>query len=172
MTGRWENTEGKYNIGYIKISNGNILWLRDPSQNSTFKVIQNPTLLQYKLDNLGLDILSEDFTFKKLKNKILQNGNINITIFLMDQKIIAGCDNILKSEILYYAKLSPFRSTIKLNTEEIENLFTALLIIPRILYNNEKNHMITENKIYGQQFAKRIKTPDNRITYWDPLSQF
>lgn len=102
----------------------------------------------------------------------------------MDQSVISGCGNYIKAEVLYDAKVAPNRKVGELSETELELIFQALCVIPRLSYNNKGlslrdyadengqpgNHA-KDLKIYGKKWAKRTETPDGRITYWDPTRQ-
>ena len=66
----------------------------------------------------------------------------------------------------------------------MELLYEGLCIIPRLSYNNQsltindytdedgnKGFYTTNLKIYGNKKAKKTKTVDGRMTYWDPEHQ-
>ena len=40
----------------------------------------------------------------------------------MDQKFVAGLGNIYCSEVLFDARISPYKTTFDLNDDEIENI--------------------------------------------------
>ena len=44
----------------------------------------------------------------------------------MDQKVIVGIGNIYSSEILWKAKISPFKTARQLNKEEIKRIYQAM----------------------------------------------
>ena len=103
---------------------------------------------------------------------------------MMDQEVISGCGNYIKAEVLYYAGISPLRKISELSEREVELLYEGLIVIPRISYNykglsirdysdgyGRKGYFGDKLKVYGKKNLKRTKTPDGRITYWDPKKQ-
>ena len=64
---------------------------------------------------LNVDYLQEIF---KKKTKIIKDT-------LMDQSVIAGIGNIYASEILFRAKINPYRNVNTFNREEIESIINA-----------------------------------------------
>jgi formamidopyrimidine-DNA glycosylase len=151
---------------------------------ATIHFSDKEAVLNTTLAKLGFDILTEEFTLKRWKDIINAHGNKNITALLMDQSHISGCGNYIKAEALYYAKVSPLRKAKDLTENEVEKLFEALRIIPRLAYNNKgysggeytdkkgkKGFEEFHLKIYGKPEATKTKTPDGRITHWDPKIQ-
>lgn len=193
MTGRWQIEYDEYCKWYIEIvddplnySENDIktIWFRDPRSFATLIYTDEIQTLNNQLNNLGPDIMTIDFTIDKFQNLTKKYENRNITSFLMDQKVISGCGNYIKSEVLYSAKISPLRKVKSLSAFEKKELYTALCTIPKISYNNlglSLHHYANEHgqkgchdsalKIYGKSFAKREKTADGRTTYWDPRIQ-
>ncbi len=74
---------------------------------------------------LGEEPLDKKFTLSKLK-KLLNLSRSNIKRFLMDQTRLAGIGNIYANEILFEARISPFRRTCTLQEEEIRRLHRAI----------------------------------------------
>ncbi|MDD5431159.1 MAG: DNA-formamidopyrimidine glycosylase [Candidatus Pacebacteria bacterium] len=75
------------------------------------------------LKNLGPDALAVEYeNFKK----IIQRVRGKIKQVLMDQKIIAGIGNIYSDEMLWLAKIHPFRPANKLSEKEIKALYLAM----------------------------------------------
>lgn len=184
MTGRWQKTYDDYCKWFVEIDDGQTLWFRDPRAFATIKFTSDEDVLQEKLDGLGPDIMTPEFKLPEFKKLAQKYSNRNITSFLMDQSVISGCGNYIKAEVLYDAKVSPLRKVGDLNDNEVDLIYQALCVIPRVAYNNKGLSMrdyTDENgnrgyqernlKVYGKRWAKRSKTSDGRITYWDPELQ-
>jgi formamidopyrimidine-DNA glycosylase len=200
MTGSWRDSAGDsnetaYPRWYIELAGGGSngenkkLWFHDPRTLGTLFFTSDENELKTALNKLGPDILTEHFTLPIWKQLIQKHSNKNITAFLMDQSIIAGCGNYIKSEALYEAKISPLRKIGSLSENEIEALYHAIRLIPRLAYNNRglslhdyvdhkgrKGNFEFQLKVYsktsvGKNVVKRITTADGRSTYWDPQVQ-
>jgi len=184
MTGRWQEYEDKYCRWKVELDDGEVLWFRNPRCFATLKFTSQESVLRKALDKLGPDILTDEFSLPVWNNLLVQHKNRNITSFLMSQDIISGIGNYIKAEALYYAKVSPFRKTGSLNSNESDRLYEAIRIIPRISYNKgglsirdyasaegHEGSYGEELKIYGKDGATKVKTPDGRVTYWDPDRQ-
>lgn len=193
MTGRWQydyDEQCKWFIDLqekdekrFKISE---VWFRDPRAFATLKFTNSREVLNEKLAKLGPDVMSKEFTLPKFKELCRRWPTRNICSFLMDQSVIAGVGNYIKAEVLYDAAISPLRKVYDLKEREIEKLFEAICVIPRVAYNNKglslrdyadehgrKGGQERNLKIYGKKgkHVKRTKTPDGRMTYWDPVVQ-
>jgi formamidopyrimidine-DNA glycosylase len=80
------------------------------------------------IKEMGVDPLSPRFNPYLLKS-LLEKKRKKMYDFLMDQRIIAGIGNIYANEILYRAKISPFRKSSQVKDKEIEALYYAILEI-------------------------------------------
>lgn len=75
---------------------------------------------------LGIDAMSEGFTFKKFEEILEQKSKMPIGILLMEQHLISGIGNIYRSEILFEAGVLPERKTEELNSVERKNIFKQI----------------------------------------------
>ena len=82
-----------------------------------------------EIANLGVDIMSKDFNLKKFKEILRARGNKMIGFVLLEQNLLAGIGNIYRSEILFEAKIMPFRLANSLKDSEIELLYKSILKI-------------------------------------------
>jgi len=81
------------------------------------------------IKNLGPEPLKKDFTFNKFKERLAKRKR-KIKQVLMDQTVIAGIGNIYSDEILFEAKVNPFRLTSELSLNDLKRIYKA---IPQIL---------------------------------------
>jgi len=73
-----------------------------------------------ELEELGKDAL--EIGFDEFKN-IFKSKNRKVKDLLMDQKVISGLGNIYTNELLFRAKVNPFKFSNELKEEEVERLF-------------------------------------------------
>jgi DNA-formamidopyrimidine glycosylase len=183
-SGSWQLDYNKGCKWFVEIDNNKTLWFKDTRGYSTLFFSENTQEINDKKEELGPDILSIEFSLPYMKDAVTKYKNRNITSFLMDQEVIAGCGNYLKSEALYYAGISPLRKVSELSEREIELLYEGIIVTSRISYNyggmntktfsngcGKNGFFQNKLKIYNQKGAKKTKTPDGRITYWDPKKQ-
>jgi formamidopyrimidine-DNA glycosylase len=90
--------------------------------------------LEKEMEKLGPEPLDKDFTFEKFKERILRKKNGKIKQVLMDQEVIAGIGNIYSDEILWRAKIHPFKKVGKLSEEELKRIYKAMKeILPKAI---------------------------------------
>ncbi|OIJ25823.1 Fpg/Nei family DNA glycosylase [Nocardioides luteus] len=75
--------------------------------------------------SLGPDPLADDFTLDRFREILAGQGRKQIKGVLRMQSIIAGIGNAYSDEILWAAKMSPFKPA-EMTEEESESLYTAL----------------------------------------------
>ena len=107
------------------------LYFYDILSFGTIKIIKSDVELNKKLKKIGDDIMDEDTTFEIFKNQIIKSNNLDkaIGIVLVDQKIISGIGNYLRSDILYISKINPFRKVKNLNNKEIKKIYNNSKIL-------------------------------------------
>ena len=182
LTGRWQLYYDDKCKCFIELGGGKSIWFRDTRGFGYFKFTNDENILTNKINKLGPDIMTREFTLPVFEKLIKNYSKRNVTSFLMDQSIISGCGNYIKAEVLFYSKISPLRKCSTFTVNEIELLYEALRVISRISYNNkgltlkdyaDENGNKSKNilKIYGKKDACRTKTADGRITYWNPIIQ-
>ncbi len=91
-------------------------------------------LPQHKTSQMGPDLLAPDFEPDEVWRRLQlpENHQRELGEAIMDQFIVAGIGNILKSEILFQAGLHPLRSAGSLSPFEFEQLIRySLLLIQR-----------------------------------------
>jgi len=72
----------------------------------------------------GPEAVSEELTLEVLKRRLASSTPIKAR--LMDQKVIAGIGNTYGDEILFRAKINPFRSSKDLSDEEMKHLLEKM----------------------------------------------
>ncbi len=82
-----------------------------------------------EIKNLGIDLLDKEFALNKLKEILKKRNKMAIGKLLLDQSMLAGIGNIYRSEILFEAKISPFRLSGKLKKKEVELLYKSIIKI-------------------------------------------
>jgi formamidopyrimidine-DNA glycosylase len=79
-----------------------------------------------EIKKLGVDAVSQEFTFKKFSELLDKKKNTLIGIILMDQNLIAGIGNIYRSEILYLAGILPNRKALDISKQERKKLHQSI----------------------------------------------
>jgi len=78
-----------------------------------------------EIKKLGPEPLEKSFDFKKFKEVITRKSG-KIKQVLMDQNVIAGIGNIYSDEILWEAKIHPFRAVKSLSEDDLKKIFLSL----------------------------------------------
>jgi len=191
MTGFWGHEKGKYASLEFELEGDKKLYFCDARKFVFVEFLDSKRELDIKLSQLGPDFLNNDDFDLDLFTKILKKRKkSNISTILMNQKIISGIGNYLKSEILYAARINPHRSVASLNEEDIDKLFKEGKRIIKASYRmggtSKKDYVHVDGskgtfqdflKVYGKkedEFGNKIvaeKTKDGRTTYWVPVLQ-
>jgi DNA-formamidopyrimidine glycosylase len=148
-----------------------------------------------KLNSLGPDVLASEREFNleifrsRLKKSTLANklvGNV-----INDQKVISGLGNYLRAEILYMAKVSPFRQIHTLTDTDFTNIFNAIIKVTNASYksggasiqhysdiNDVKGTFAFSMEVYGKKhdsLGNVVKADkldgDTQTIYWVPTVQ-
>jgi len=110
------------------LSNGKMLALSDLRKLA--KVILGPAeeILNLKdIKKLGPEPLEKSFNVEKFIKTLRQaQDKRKIKEVLMDQEIIAGIGNVYSDEILWQAKIHPFKPARRLGSKELKDLYQAL----------------------------------------------
>ena len=78
-----------------------------------------------ELKNLGPEPLDKNFNFGKFKEALRQAQGKKIKQALIDPEVIAGIGNIYSDDILWTAKIHPFKPGNKLSGKELKELWSA-----------------------------------------------
>lgn len=196
MTGSWTDSEQKHSAIDLHLAppfleDSFSIYFTDPRHFGTVKF--------GKVDELehrwpkGWDILNDLLAglkpSKVIFRDLLRETNTNITEALMDQSVFAGIGNYIKSEVLYRARISPWRSTSTLTPTECYTLFEAVCDVLTESYNAGGATLATYKSFAGEgNFGEKLRvykkkvdphlrpvkketTADKRTTWWVPEVQ-
>jgi formamidopyrimidine-DNA glycosylase len=138
------------------------LYFFDMLSFGSLKVVKGEMILQQKLNKIGPDIMEPTTDFTLFKNKIKNAKNLNksIGIVLMDQTVISGIGNYLRSDILYISKINPFRKVKKMNNIEIKKIYKNSKILTWYDYDYKKAH-----KMGILNDKTKLPSHNNRLFY-------
>ena len=201
---KWLNTGNSHSNLWITIGhnlNGNIFenvfdfYFDDVRHYGKFEILSEDQYIN-KLNGIGPDMLSDDVSFEIYYNKVQdimsRTKTLNLAEFLLKQNYFSGVGNYLKSEILYQAKLNPFRNISSLNQNEIYAMYSKSIELINQAYNmggmtiksfinpfgNINGGFIP--MIYGKSidpYSNNIESSNKkgntktRMTYWVPSIQ-
>tara|TARA_B100001123_G_scaffold342540_1_gene388683 strand:+ start:6591 stop:7391 length:801 start_codon:yes stop_codon:yes gene_type:complete len=185
MTGEWTLEKSKHTRLIFKLGN-NEVYFNDQRNFGTLKFVRGKFALIEKLQSLGPDMLAEDVTDSNFISQIRKKPGWEITKALMDQAIVAGVGNYIKSDSLWLSKISPHRKVCDLNDVELKSLNNAIKRIMRESFNTGGSTIETYKDstkegeytrrflVYNQKMdpdgnkVVRELTADNRTTHWCP----
>jgi len=140
LLGKWQKVDNKWTPPpgpllekvntYIHLlftlGNGQMLALSDLRKFAKAELWESDKLKESEvLKSLGPEPLEKSFTFKKFK-EVLSNKKGEIKQVLMDQTVIAGIGNIYSDEILFEAKVHPFKDASELSETELKKIYRAI----------------------------------------------
>ena len=176
----------------LKLDDGQWLVLSDLRKFAKVLIL-NHEELEEEIKDLGPDPLEKDFTLDYFAD-ILKKQKKPIKKALMDQKIIRGIGNIYASEILFEAKVYPFKPANQLDFEEIKRTYQAIkkVLKEALKYEGTSAEDETYRTLYGKKgrFGEKLKVYqregkkcyrcghpieriklDNRSTFFCPFCQ-
>jgi len=169
LTGEWQ-TEKTDNTRLKISTNKGTLYYNDPRNFGNVELTDDIKHLNKKLDSLAPDVLKTEFSDTEFKDMISDylsksSSRKNQMIFkvLMKQNlkdgIISGLGNYLTPEILYEAKISPFRTIGSLSNSELKKLSQAIKLIVKLSYYNNNTGYMTHfgdfTKIHKQKIDNK-----------------
>lgn len=147
-----------------------------------------------RLQSLGPDLADPAFDAAEVRRRIEQQGDAPLHEVLLDQRVLSGIGNVLKSEVLFVARLDPFVPARSLSGEQIDGLLKAAVRLMKM--NVVESTSMTpawgrrttgslnpDAKLFvygrGGKPCRRCSTvirsaktgADARLTYWCPRCQ-
>jgi DNA-formamidopyrimidine glycosylase len=192
MTGWWSFETGDHHERVrFTTQTGITFSLNDPRNFGSLRVADQEEV-ERRMGQFGPDLLNEvvplDVFRKRFDTK--RNRKRTIAEALMDQRVVCGIGNYLKAEVLYAARISPWRKVADLADEEIVTLHDSAVQLIRLSYSlggaTIQNYRTPDNEggLYSRRFAVygqdadpvgnsviREKTPEGRTTHWVPQLQ-
>lgn len=103
------------------------LYYCDARNFGTLKFVNGREHLYNKLNSLGPDMLNDPCDFTTFLEICRKYSNKSVVKFMMEQKHISGVGNIYKSESLFLARISPFKTMGELSDEDLKRLYKAII---------------------------------------------
>jgi formamidopyrimidine-DNA glycosylase len=114
-----------------KVGPVHTLYYTDQLSMGKLALVSKETMMA-KLNSIGVDALSEEFTFDVFY-KICQQSSAPVYMALVDQERISGIGNIYRSEIIYKARnqsnFDPFDPMKSLSDEKIRAIYDSIIDI-------------------------------------------
>lgn len=156
MSGKliYKSTIKQYNVD----KHSHIIWTMEQNQvlilhdTRKFSIVSLSTKQNLKhhklLKNIGIEPLSNKFD-NQMMQTITKNKKTTIKNLLMNAKYIAGIGNIYASEILFNAKISPFKPSKELTIQENHTLVRSIKFILRKAISYRGSSLKDYKKIDG-----------------------
>ena len=189
MAGSWSPIPTKHSRVKLNFKEGSA-YFNDIRNFGTVRVSKDSNQLKEKLDSLGPDMLAEEVTNTVFANRIMKKSTKTVAEVIMNQSVICGVGNYLKSESLYLARISPHRIVETLSAEEMSNLNAAIQCTIRSSYasggatihtfldfDGKQGEYTRRFAVYNQKSdiagnnVVRETTKDGRTSFWVPQLQ-
>lgn len=190
MTGSWSRAKLKHSRAQFILDDGSSVFFNDIRNFGTLKYVYGQKALDDKLSTIGPDMLSQDVTDDLFVARMRKKNSRVVTENLMDQAIISGVGNYLKSESLYFAGISPHRTCSEISDDELRNLNKTIKAVIRQSYKTggatiytfqnfegEKGQYTSRFAVYNQENDPNghevvsFTSPEGRTTFWVPEVQ-
>lgn len=159
LTGMWSLFEPEYVRAVLTFENSKMAYFSDIRNFGTFRFTNRLEDLVNKLNRLAPDFLKEDFD-----PEIIRNYKSPLVNILMDQKKVgSGLGNYLVPEILYRAKLSPYRLGNDLNDDELNRLTYWIKYTVKLSYVNNYTNYMLYLKDEARKITRKNYLPDINV---------
>jgi len=153
--------KGEHTRAIFETSNGEF-YFDDMRNFGTIIITNDIEQLNEKLNRLGPDILTtiQTMKFPEFKSIIIPKSKRNkksIALLLLEQKVLSGIGNYLRSEIIYDADINPFISSREMTDAELRRLLKSIKKISMKSYNHQK-----KNGIHSYPFEVYQKKTDSK----------
>ena len=184
MSGSWSPVSGKHSRFKLNFKDRSA-YFNDIRNFGTLKITSDMNELYGKLGSLGPDMLSENVSDAVFMGRIRKKNSKTVAEVIMNQSVISGVGNYLKSESLYLAQISPHRNISDLSDEEISDLNNAIKLTIQASYksggatihtfagfNGKEGEYSRRFAVYNQTYDPlgnkivREKTRDGRTSFW------
>lgn len=165
------------------------LWFTDMRGFGTLKFVFSADEINAKLNGIGPDMLSDEISKESFIQIIRRKNNWTLPKILMDQSLMSGIGNYLKSEVLYKTRISPLTTASELSDSILTQLYYNTKSVIKESYektgtaqkytdirydNNNKEFQFEVYSKYVDRYGHKIiktTTDDKRVTYWVPELQ-
>lgn len=137
-----------------------------------------------KRDTIGPDYLNDKIPCSVFLERVKSHQRMNIGNLLMNQSIISGVGNYIKSEILYMARIDPHHSVSEIPDGKLKKLYESMKEVMDVSYANrgmsQENYVDVDGKkgdyVHFLKVYRKKKDPNGRTvtaekmggrtTYW------
>jgi formamidopyrimidine-DNA glycosylase len=181
LTGRWIYNESpdilKHETAQLDAGKGVYAHFVDPRKIGFFKQITTQEM-NTAVSELGPDVRT--ITFEDLVRCISTKQRSMIGAALLDQRLLSGIGNYLRSEVLYYARIDPRRKIASFDSKDYKHLYKAITYVYSKVIESGGEVEYTGGtyvpRIHGQETDKKgrkivMEKISGRFMYWVPEVQ-
>ena len=188
MSGGWRPDHSKH--GHVElVTNEGSVFFTDPRNFGTIKFISSEEYRR-KAASIGPDHLNNDIPDETFKDRLSKKSDVTIPEALMNQGLIGGIGNYIKSEVMYRARISPNRLVKSLSDEEFSALNRetrevvgssfrsgGATILTYSTFEGDKGEFPFFFHVYGREKCingfdvQRFVSNEGRMTHWVPELQ-
>jgi formamidopyrimidine-DNA glycosylase len=149
------------NVEFKLKDSDKIVYYYDSLSFGTVKVIDNKLELEKKLNQIGPDIMDTSTSLDIFIEQITKKNNLDKFIgnVIMNQKVISGIGNYLRSDILWLSRILPFRKVKDLSYKELETIYNNSRKLTWENYDFKKgikNKIIQKKDIFPRNFNRNF----------------
>lgn len=190
MSGGWRDLQTKHSHFVFELEGGRNIYFDDVRRFGNISFYSDINIIKKKLEDAGPDLLNEDVSYELFEERICRRGDKNICQLLMDQKVVSGIGNYIKSEALYRSKVNPHLKAKEISKEKMRSLYDWSRAIIKTSYEQGGATLATYTDMDGNRgdfvfsfhvYRKEVdplgnkiiheETPDGRMTHWVPQIQ-
>ena len=190
MSGGWRDEPGKHAHFVFRLDDGSAVYFEDVRRFGNLSFYNDGSVILKKLSEAGPDLLNEDVSYEVFSDRLLKRGHKNICQLMMDQKVLSGIGNYIKSETLYRAGVSPHLKANEIPDGQMRKLWEWSRRIIKTSYDQGGATLATYTDMDGRRgdfvfsfhvyrketdpLGNRViheVTPDGRMTHWVPEIQ-
>lgn len=154
-------SKNNLNVEFKLKGSNKIVYYYDSLSFGTLKVIDNKKDLEKKLNTIGPDIMDDSTSLDVFIKQITKKTNLNKYIgnVIVNQKIISGIGNYLRSDILWLSRISPFRKVKDLSNKELDTIYNNSKKLTWGEYDLKKgfkNKIIQKKDIFPRDFNRNF----------------
>jgi len=126
MTQKSSSKYSKHNHIEFSCTNNKKIYYNDQRNFGNIYLLKSDIVYE-KIKDLGPDLLDDKINFEIFKNRFdlykSKYPNRPIGLILLDQSFVSGIGNYLRADILYLAKISPYREINTISESKLKKLY-------------------------------------------------
>jgi formamidopyrimidine-DNA glycosylase len=156
------------------------LYLYDQLSFGTLSIYRSRDELLKRLERIGPDVMNPTTTFPIFSERLRMKTNLEKAIgnVIMNQRVVSGIGNYLRADILWLARVSPFRAVDSLTSRELRRLWHSCQVLTWGVYSRKRAirwRIIRDQDRtpadYGRHFFvyRCREDPDGKVVVKEPL---